>query len=327
MAIQPIDPNTLAAIGGQKTREAAGDFASTMMQLYQVRKNAELQDLQKQQMQNELNDYQANVQVREQERQLRLQQLESETKLLPLKTQNALKNELNTSKQLNNEAFDIAGNDLADVNTAKQWRKWADTHKEILRPQFDSDEAFEEFKKNFSLDQKEGFQKNWITGKEEFLMKKYENDLAISLAKAKDSSKGTTYDQLSHQNWANLLSEQIGLDTATSKEAATIARTMTDEGIPPAAIPEVIRELLDSQFGSQGFWDFGGRTLEPGALTQAYFNAKSAQSVSQGGQGLSQEERTFGSKANPFVVENEAEALSYPPGTHIKLNGKVYVTK
>lgn len=181
-----IDQSTLAAIGGQQTADAAKSFADTMMNLYTVKKNAEMQDMQINQMKQQQQEWEANKQLRAKEREVNLQRLDAETQLLPLQTKNAISAEVNKTVELKTQAFDNAMANLATVKGAKSARKWKEENKDLIRERFDSDEQYKAFMEQpYSEDWKHAVLTDHQRWKPEMIQKAIEYNWELNLAKAK----------------------------------------------------------------------------------------------------------------------------------------------
>lgn len=226
--MKPIDPNTLAAIGGQKTAEAARGFADTMMNLYQVRQQAKLQDMQMDQIQKQNQEWEANKDLRAKERQASIMRLESEMQLLPAQTRNALKQTQVDELNIASDKFDATMSTLRTVRGGKSYRKWKEDNKETLQGYFDTDEEFQNFMDSpFTVGIKDKLLMEWTANKEEMLEKRYLSDLEAKVAAAKAGGKGgIKASKPSVADFENAFASSIDADMRTP--AAFTARDLID---------------------------------------------------------------------------------------------------
>lgn len=222
-----IDPNTLAAIGGQQTATAASQFADTMMNLYSIKKQAEVQDLQKKQMRQEIQEWENNKELRAKQRSLSINKLNAEIELLPLQKRNAVQAEVNKSIDLKTQAFDGAMAQLANIKGAKSARKWKEEHRDLLRERFDNEEQFKAFMEQpYSEKWKKEALTDWRRWRPEMIDKSLEYQMQAELARAKSGDEDSVnLDIPSVSALADTFSD-MGVDSDLRRPGALLVRDL-----------------------------------------------------------------------------------------------------
>ena len=231
---QQIDQQTLANIGGGTTAKAANGFAQTMLQLYTTRKNAELQDLQKAQMQNQLNEDNANKGVRDKERFLIEQRQQMEIDNLPQEQRTKIIEMDANEQQAENKLTTNLVEGFAKIASQKQKRSYFEKNKDkLIKNVYGSEEAWKaEFEQPWTqadhqLDV-EAFQSRTI--KEASARLAWKRQLELARVKAAGEAKttkakhifspvGTLKDALKESDW--------GFNDSQAFEGAQVIQSLT----------------------------------------------------------------------------------------------------
>ena len=326
--VAPVSQQTLSQIATPAIN--AGDIAKSYLAGIEARQMKKARDQEMQMKQMQMQEYQQNQEVREKQRQASLMQLQGQIESLPQENKNKLQQNLNESKRLRIESFDITLTDLGTVRGAKGWRKWQEDHKDTLKDYFESDEQFEEFMKTpFTVQGKEELLNRWRANKPAMIDKRLEYEMqqryAEEKARAEAAAKPDKPQKMDIEKEVTSIADMYSLNKNTAKVVADIHSDYLNKQDPTmrweaaGIVSEAVQELHRNFGKNSWFADEYSRDQ----IQEAFSIVETRRQMARTGTGTPAIDKVKGGRANPIpFTKDDTSWENLPSGTHIIIDGK-----
>ena len=325
--VAPVSQQTLSQIATPAIN--AGDIAKSYLAGIEARQMKKARDQEMQMKQMQIQEYQQNQEVREKQRQASLIQLQGQIESLPQENKNNLQRNINESKQLRIEAFDLTLTDLGTVvRGAKSWRKWQEDHKDTLKDYFESDEQFEEFMKTpFTVQGKDELLNRWRANKPAMIDKRLEYEMqqryAEEKARAEKEAEGIKPQTMDVGKQAATLQDNYDLEKTTADMVANKYSDLLKEGTPRFEVESVVAEAIGLLENAPWYNPFHKSEFTQDQFDNALQMVQSKRQYENTGTGIPMVDKQPGGKANPIAFTKEDTSWEkLPSGTHIIIDGK-----